>query len=178
MFFYSAATHRKRPNLISHQAREHAGEKFKDFMGKKLGLGRTAAQQKSASKPTLGRMNIQGYKRDETMKELDELKKFFDSILKGTPNKEISNIFMVAYQGIQSGKIRGNRDVAKYFLEWFKKLAEKDPGYAQQLTSHFGSIEKAAIDSAQKFNRVFDRNIKLRKSLQGRYEKLAYIARQ
>lgn len=177
MFFYAGTRPRKRNPLVSHKVMEHAGERFKQFFGKRLGLGRAAAQE-TKGRLSESRMNIEGYKREKTIKELDELKKFFDSILRGTNNKEISNVFMVAYQGIQSGKIRSNKDVAKYFLEWFKKLSEKSPEYGQQLTANFGSIEKAAMNAAQKFNRVFDRNIRLRKNLDERYEKLAYIARQ
>ena len=181
MFFYAGTRH-KRP-LISHKAREHAGQRFKDFFGEKLGgLGR-AAQQEVRGRDTTGRMyNATGKNRDDVVIQMNELKKLFDWALRGLWEKEakneLSNIFLVVSKGIQDGKIRDVREVHIYLRAWLEDLAYKDAKFKQQLLQRYGSIRNAADQTFYKFDRVFARNIKLRRNLQERFEKLAEIARR
>ena len=178
MFFYAGTRH-KRP-LISHKAREHAGQRFKDFFGEKLGgLGRAA--QHEARGATVGRMfNLQGHLRDLTIKEINALKELFNAQIRGSKDKELVDIYRVIYEGIEKGTIRGEGDIERHLKNWFYALSKKDEGFEKMLMgTKFASIDDAVSYHSKRAKTRFMRsfNTKSTKKRHEIFQRLTVIAK-
>lgn len=184
MFFYSRLTRRKKgPPLVSHQAREHAAGRFKEFFGKKLGLGR-AAQHEVRGRDSEARRRMYLHNREEIIKELDELKKLFDSIIlhvrEPKARERVAKIFELVYEGIEGGGIRSLDDVKYFFAEFFreKERPPEEQEVIQKLMQNFKSPGEAAEAYTRGFERFFLLGTKQTKKLDERFFELARIARQ
>jgi len=126
MFFYSRLTNRKKgvhgPPLVSHRA----GEKIKEVIGEGIqGFGRGAQQQEVRGRDSEARRRMDLHNREEIMKELDELKRLFDSIIlhvrEPKSRERVATVFRLIHAGIEGGGIRSPADIRPFFRALFNK---------------------------------------------------------